>query len=87
MSDDHDIIVKDLTMHLAERIDTVLGDFVERCSVMDVPAEKMAQYMLTVLCQNVVMLSVSEPISASEPEFLKMCHWHYREEKAHARRK
>ena len=86
MSDIHDTIVKDLSLHLADRIDTVLGDFVERCSVMEIPAEKMAQYMLTVLCQNVVLLSVSEPISATEPEFLKMCHWHFRQEQVNARR-
>jgi hypothetical protein len=83
MSDDKAAINKDLMLHLAERIDTMLGDYVERASMVDISSETMARSMLTVLTQNVVLLSVSPPIAANEIEFLRMCGWHYRMEKTH----
>jgi hypothetical protein len=87
MSNDHDIILKDLTNHLADRVDQVLGDFVQNATVVDIAPEKMAKAMLSVLAQNVALLALNGPGAKNEPEFLRMCAWYYRQEMADVQRK
>ena len=72
-------IAKDLTLHLDQRINQALDDYVDRCETMDIHIEHATTSAITVLGFHLV--AVAAPTGCDENQFIEMCRWHFRQMK------
>jgi hypothetical protein len=74
------IAAADLSKHLDKRIETVLRDYMDRCSEIGVSYERATVLAATVLGHYFVIASLG--LSATEDEIIAACRWHFEQGKA-----
>jgi hypothetical protein len=69
------VIARDLTRHLDERIETVLRDFMDRCATAGIDYDDATAMALTIMGHHTAC--AAHGIETSEHEYLAVCHGHY----------
>ena len=80
----HDVAGLDLARHLDKRIETVLRDYMDRCSECGISYEDATMKAITVLGHYFTI--AADGIDATEQEIIATCRWHYERAQKDVRR-
>jgi hypothetical protein len=73
------IMVRDLSKHLDQRIETVLHDFMDRCEIANGEENDATTLALTILMHYTVM--AAHGLGATESDFMGLCQWSFNQAK------